>query len=147
VTVRNRGDDGPPLLGATAHYRDGRLIGPVGGAYVDELHGRPEWVAVWTERLVPAARTTLAPDGRLVVALPDLSVELSPPLAAGAPDLHLGDEDRLHGYYAAVLHPALSVVPDPAPGPRGGPRLSRVDRPTHPDGAGPAGRAVRRARR
>lgn len=125
-------DDGVPLPGATARYRDGAVIGQVGGVYVDALSGRPEWVVVSTERLLPVRRTELGPDGRLVVALPDLAVELSPPLAAGATELHLRDEDHLHRYYATVLHRALSVVPDGRAGPVGTPRLSRVDGPLDP---------------
>lgn len=114
--VTSAADAQPPLLGAAAWYRSGAPIGPVTGLYLDETSDRPEWVVVATERLLPLRRTALAPDGRLVVALPDLAVELSPPLAAGAPELHLGDENRLHRYYAAVLDRRVrpvSVAPEP----------------------------------
>lgn len=127
-------DASPPLLGVAAWYRGGAPIGPVTGLYVDEESDRPGWAVVSTERLLPLSRAALAPDGRLVVALPDLAVELSPPLAGWAVHLDAGDEDRLHGYYAAVLDrprrpaPVDGGVPtdggDPVDG--GTPRLRRL---------------------
>lgn len=102
------------------------MIGPVTGLYLDEATDRPEWVAVATEHLLPVRRTSLGPDGRLLVALPDLAVELSPPLSPAAVELGLADEDRLHGYYADVLAgPGVRPVPPDRPTAGGAPRLRR----------------------
>jgi hypothetical protein len=120
-------DASPPLLGVAAWYRGGAPIGPVTGLYVDEESDRPGWAVVSTERLLPLSRAALGADGRLVVALPDLTVELSPPLASWTVHLDLGDEDRLHGYYAAVLDRPRrpTAIPDGAATDVGTTRLRR----------------------
>lgn len=132
-------------LGTAAWYRGGGLIGPVTGLYLDEATDQPAWVAVATERLLPLSRAALGPDGRLLVALPDLAVELSPPLDPGAVEFGVVDEERLHGYYAAVLDgPGVRPAPLHRSGEGGTARLRRYSPSSRPvQRGGPARRGDR----
>lgn len=142
--MRGRCKGSARLLGVVVRYRGGPDIGPVTGAFVDASSGRSEWVVVRTERLLPVRSAHVAPDGRLVVALPDLAVELSPPLRSGTAALNVRDEDRLHGHYAAVLGRARDGAPGGVPfvvgddpGSAGTPRATRAAPPAGPAASGP----------
>lgn len=112
---------------ASAHDRDGELLGTVSGIFYDDHTGRPEWVTVTIgadadpDRFIPLASASYG-KGRLT-----LNVTLDQVRSAPA----LGDDDHLDGPSETALyrHYGLSPAGDTDVDPRSGSTPRTEDEP------------------
>jgi hypothetical protein len=97
------------LTGRSVYDRDGKKIGKVGGVWLDNATGRPDWVTVNTglfghnETFVPAHGLRVREDEDLETRYPKDQVKDAPNVAPEGHHLEPEEERRLFNHYGVAL--------------------------------------------
>jgi uncharacterized protein (TIGR02271 family) len=102
------------LIGQTLRTREGDKVGTIGQVYLDDDHGRPEWVTVNTglfgtnESFVPLAEAGLA-DGGVTVPYSKDQIKKAPNIGESA-HLSRAEEQQLYEHYGIAYTSRESTV-------------------------------------